>query len=48
MVLPLIILGFAMLTLGFAMLCFGEVPFFGGKRIPATRSRAVIKTSRLR
>jgi hypothetical protein len=41
MVLPVIILGFVMLTLGFAMLCFGEVPFLGGKRIPASRSRAV-------
>jgi hypothetical protein len=37
--LPLILLGFVMLTLGFALLCFGEVPFVGGTRIPALRSR---------
>jgi hypothetical protein len=39
--LPLILLGFVMLTLGFALLCFGEVPFVGGTRIPALRSRII-------
>src|SRR5690348_9120472 len=37
--LALIIVGFAMATLGVALLVLGEVPFVGGKRIPARRAR---------
>jgi hypothetical protein len=38
---PLIIVGFAMITLGAALLLLGEVPFLGGKRIAARRSRLI-------
>jgi hypothetical protein len=36
-----ILVGFVMTTLGVALLCLGEVPFIGGKRIPALRSRLI-------
>jgi hypothetical protein len=39
--LPLILVGFAMMTLGVALLLLGEVPFIAGKRIPAGRSRLI-------
>ena len=39
--LGLIIVGFVMMTIGVALLCLGEVPFIGGKRIPAMRSRSI-------
>jgi hypothetical protein len=39
--LPLIILGFVMMTAGVALLFLGEVPFLLGKRIPAVRSRVI-------
>lgn len=38
---PVIIVGFIMITLGGALLLLGEVPFLGGKRIPAIRSRLI-------
>ncbi len=38
---PVVIVGFAMITLGVALLLLGEVPFLGGKRIPALRSRLI-------
>ena len=39
--LPLIIVGFMMMTLGVALLLLGEVPFLRGQRIPAMRARIV-------
>ena len=39
--LPLIAVGFGMMTLGVALLCLGEVPLFRGKRIPAGRARLI-------
>lgn len=39
--LPLIIVGFMMMTLGVALLLLGEVPFLRGQRIPAIRARIV-------
>lgn len=39
--LPLIAVGFVMMTIGVALLCLGEVPIGGGKRIPALRSRLI-------
>ena len=41
MLAALIIIGFAMVTLGVALLFVGAVPFIGGKRIPAWRSRLI-------
>jgi len=38
---PIIIVGFAMMTLGVALLFLGEVPFVAGKRISAIRSRLI-------
>lgn len=38
--LPLIAIGFVMMTIGVALLCLGEV-LIGGKRIPALRSRLI-------
>ena len=37
----LILIGFIMITLGVALLFQGEVPFLGGKRISAWRSRLI-------
>jgi hypothetical protein len=39
--LPLIAVGFVMMTIGVALLCLGAVPIGGGKRIPALRSRLI-------
>jgi hypothetical protein len=39
--LPLILVGFVMMTVGVALLCLGEVPLVAGKRIPALRSRLI-------
>jgi small-conductance mechanosensitive channel len=39
--LPVIIVGFVMITLGVALLLLGEVPFVAGRRISAIRSRLI-------
>ena len=39
--LPLIAIGFVMMTIGVALLCLGAVPIGGRKRIPALRSRLI-------
>ncbi|MSU78586.1 MAG: hypothetical protein EXS16_10895 [Gemmataceae bacterium] len=41
MMIALILVGFIMMTLGVALLFLGEVPFLGGKRISAWRSRLI-------
>ncbi len=41
MMIALLLIGFMMMTLGVALIFLGEVPFLGGKRIPAWRSRLI-------
>ncbi len=41
MMIALLLTGFIMMTLGVALVFLGEVPFLGGKRIPAWRSRLI-------